>query len=169
MNHESTEPTTEPTSQRRGVRWYHVVVLGITVLVCAAAVGFFVNQTSERDDATSKREDAQAQLAAQRSDTGLARTNLTTERSDTKTALDDVAAITTSLHEFSDLVAQHVDAVAAAHAVALRLPASVDEFNAAVTHANDTLEQVRAKAQAIQQQVDSIRGKVDAQLAVARR
>ena len=45
---------TAPT--RKKVRWYHVAVLGVAVLVCAAAVGFSVSQSSDRDDATRARE-----------------------------------------------------------------------------------------------------------------
>jgi hypothetical protein len=111
------------------------VVLAVAVLACAAAVGFFTSQTSDRDDATAQRTSAQALLAEQRDDTDAASARLASERADMKAALARIEAVTTSLHEFSDLVSQHVDEVAQAHAVALRLPDSVDEYNAAIDRA----------------------------------
>jgi hypothetical protein len=164
---EATTAELAPTPKKRRVRWFHIVVLGIAVLACAAGVGFFVNQSSEHDDATAQREHAQAQLASQRRATDVARTDLAKDRADTKAALTDVAAVTTSLHEFSDLLAQHVDAVAQARSIAAGLPGSVDDFNAAVDRANALLTQIQQKSDAIDQQVKSIRDKFDAQLAAS--
>jgi flagellar basal body-associated protein FliL len=164
-----TEPAPiepEPPKRKRA-RWYHVVVLGVAVLVCAAAVGFFVSQSSDRDDAAAKRTDAQDRLADQRGDTDAANARLESERTDMQAGLAKVEAITTSLHEFSDLASQHVDDVAAAQAVALRLPDSVDEFNAAIDRANASLTQIHAKSDAILQQVEAFRDETEAQYAAA--
>jgi hypothetical protein len=162
-----TDVATAPVTKRRPVRWFHIAILGMAVLVAAAAVGFFTSQSSDRDDATAKREDAQSALAAQRDSTDHAKTTLASERTAMQATTADVQTITTSLHEFSDLVAQHVDAAANAHAIALRLPDSVDEFNAAVDHANAVLIQVEAKAEAIQQQIDALRDETKGQFAAA--
>ena len=119
------DDTVEITPPKRGtVRWYHVAVLGVAVLVCAAAVGFSVSASSSRDDATKQREAAQTQLRTQRDSTDQARTKLLTERDQTKATLDDIALLTTSLHELSDLSAQEVDTVAAAHQLAVTNPDS---------------------------------------------
>ena len=160
-------PSEPAPPKRKRVRWYHVVVLGVAVLVCATAVGFFTNQSSERDDATAQRTSAQARLADQRDDTDAASATLESERTDMKRALAKVEAVTTSLHEYSDLVSQHVDEVAQSHAIALRLPDSVDEFNAAVDRANGSIAQMQAKADAILQQIESFRDETEAQYTVA--
>jgi hypothetical protein len=164
-----TEPVTrEPVAPKRHrVRWYHVVVLGVAVLLCAAAIGFSTNQASDRDDESALRTDARAQLVDQRRATLRATTHLATERTEMKATLTEVEPLTTSLHEYSDLVAQHVDAVAAAHSIAMRLPDSVDEWNEAVDRANGLLTQMQAKAETILQQIDALRDRAQGQFAAA--
>ena len=78
---------TGPTKRGR-VRWYHVAVLGLAVLLCAAAVGFSVMQSSERDDATHDRHVAQAELTDQRATTARAATRLATERREVQMLLE---------------------------------------------------------------------------------
>ena len=167
-NIEHTEITASVSPPERGrVRWYHVVVLGVAVLVCAAAVGFFVSQSSERDDATAQRRQARAQLATQRDSTTRARTRLLKERDETKAALDQVGTLTTSLHEFFDLVSQEVDTLTTAHQLAMNSPDAIDEYNAQVQHAKALLLQMQTKAEQIQQQAEALRRDTQAQLAVA--
>ncbi len=165
---EPGDETVETTPSKRGkVHWYHVAILGVAVLVCAAAVGFSTSESSSRDDATTQREAAQAQLRTQRDDTDAARTGLLTERDDTKATLEDIAQLTTLMHEFSDLSAQEVDTVAAAHQLAVTSPDAVDEYNAQVQRADELLTQMDAKAQAIIAAADALRDETKAQLAVA--
>ena len=154
------------TSKRR-VRWYHVVVLGVAVLVFAAALGFSFSQSSERDDATAQRKDARAQLATQRDATDHARTSLTTEQHETKAVLDQIGPLTTAIHEYSDLSAQEIDSIAKAHQIAVDTPDAVDEYNAEVDRGNALLSLVEAKGQEIRQQVEALRSEAQAQLAVA--
>ena len=149
------------------LRWYHVAVLGVAVMVCAVAVGFSVSESSSRDEATEQREAAQAQLRAQRDSTDEARTKLLTERDETKATLEDIAVLTTSIHEFSDLAAQEVDTVAAAHQLAVTNPDAVDEYNAQVQRAAELLTQMEAKVEAIVAQADALRDETEAQLAAA--
>ena len=155
------------TTEHRGVRWYHAAVLGVAVLASAAAIGFSTSQSSDRDDATSARRTAQAKLASQRSDTTGAHTDLDTTRTETKATLAEVEKVTTSLHELSDLSAQEVDSLAAAHQLAIDSPDDVDGFNAQVDHATDLLTQMDAKSQEIQQFADEVRNRATAQFAVA--
>ena len=149
------------------VRWYHVAVLGVAVLVFAAALGFSFSQSSERDDATTQRQHARGQLATQRDATEHARSELTTEQHKTKATLDQIAPLTTSIHEYADLSAQEIDSVAAAHQIAIDTPDAVDEYNAEVDRGNALLSLVEAKGQAIAQQVEALRAEAQAQLAVA--
>ena len=93
-----------PTKKK--VRWYHVVTLGVAVLVCAAGVGFWVSQSSDRDDATKAREAAQSALVSQRADTKHAREQLADDRIEAKDALDKLAQVTTKLHELTDPAAR---------------------------------------------------------------
>lgn len=163
------EPTTEVVAPptRRHVRWYHVVVLGIAVLACAAAVGFFVTQTSDRDDAIHERHRADASLQAQKIVTGQARDRLASTRNEAKTSLAAVEQLTTSFHELSDLSAQEIASVNASHELAVNNPDAVDEYNAEVDHGNALLTQIEAKSADIERQADELRNRVDAQLAAA--
>ena len=156
------------TAGKRGkLRWYHVAVLGVAVFVCAVAVGFSVSESSSRDEATEQREAAQTRLRAQRDDTDDARVELLTERDETKATLEDIAVLTTSIHELSDLAAQEADTVAAAHQLAVTSPDAVDEYNAQVQRASDLLTQMEAKVLAIAAQADALRDETEAQLASA--
>ena len=155
---------TGPTKRGR-VRWYHVAVLGLAVLLCAAAVGFSVMQSSERDDATHDRHVAQAELTDQRATTARAATRLATERRVSKAALADVAQLTTSLHQFTDLMAQEVGEVHAAYSLAVSNPDAVAEYNAHIDRANNLVDQLRAKGDEIQRQADALRNDSKAQTA----
>ena len=162
---EST-PTPAPTKRGR-VRWYHVVVLGIAVLVCAAAVGFFVSQSSDKDDATTERKAADAALADQRGDTQRARDQLADDKEGAETALAKVEQLTTAFRELTDLSAQEIASIHAAHELAVNNPDAVDEYNAEVARGNALIDQAEAKAAEIQRQADALRDEVQAQTVAA--
>jgi hypothetical protein len=161
------DDTVAVTSPRRRVRWYHVVVLGVAVLACAAAIGFFTSQTSARDDATANRKAAQSALADQRGDTKRARARLASERADTKATLADIDTVTTSMHELTDLTGQEVDTLATVNQLAITSPEAVDEINAQLARAGLLLEQMQAKALEVIDQAEQLEQRTDAQFAVA--
>jgi hypothetical protein len=166
---ELQEPTiavVEPAPRRR-VRWYHVAVLGVAVLACAAAVGFFVSQTTDLDVEIHERKRADASLQAQQIATGQARDRLTHTREEATTSLAALEQLTTSFHELTDLSAQEIASVNASHQLAVNNPDAVDEYNAEVDHGNALLTQIEAKAADVQRQADELRSRVDAQLAAA--
>ena len=152
-----------PTKKK--VRWYHVMTLGVAVLVCAAAVGFSVSQSSDHDDATKAREAAQTALVSQRADTKHARERLAGDRAEAKDALDKLAQVTTKLHELTDLAAQEIDAVNAAHRIGTTTPDDVDAYNEQIRRANALLPVMEAKAEEIQTLADQFRQDAEAQLA----
>jgi hypothetical protein len=153
---------------RRRVRWYHVVVLGVAVLVCAAAIGFFVSQSSDREDATTARHAAESALAEQRDETSGARHDLVTDKAEIKDALGDVEQLTTSVHELTDLTAQEVDSLVALNQLAVSSPSAADQINAQMHHSADLLTQMEAKAQSVLDQANALRDRADdAQLAAA--
>jgi len=76
------------------VRWYHVAILAVAVLVCAAGVGFASTQSSDRADATTERDRARVAVVAQLHRTAASATELDETRADTKTALEAVAPVT---------------------------------------------------------------------------
>ena len=147
------------------MRWYHVVTLGVAVLVCAAAVGFSVSQSSDRDDATSTRETAQRALAAQRAGTQHARDRLAGDRADTKAALEQVATLTTTFHELTDLSNQEIDAMNAAHQIGVADLADIDGYNAQIDRGNALIPLMEAKEEEIGRIVDDLRRDVEAQTA----
>jgi hypothetical protein len=147
----------DATVTRRGVRWYHVVVLGVAVLVCAAGVGFFVSQSSDRDDATNARKAAQAALTTQRASTNQSRTDLATDRSQAKTALATVAPLTTALHELSDLSNQEIDVVNQIHQTLVSNPYAVDQYNALADQGNALITQLSAKGQEVETLAEQLR------------
>jgi chromosome segregation ATPase len=152
---------------RNRVRWYHIIVLGVAVLVFAAALGFSFSQSSERDDEAARGQDAQEQLATQRDATTHARTELATARQKTKATLDLIGPLTTTIHEYTDLAAQEIDSVAAAHQIAIDTPDEVDNYNAEVDRGNALLSLIEAKRTQLEQQVEALRAQAQAQLAVA--
>jgi len=156
---------TVPARSRKRVRWYHVAVLGVAVLACAAAVGFASSQSSDRDDATSQRRAMQHQLARQRDTTASARDDLARERKDTKTVLTTAEQINNSLRELNDLSAQDIAALNQLHQIAVNSPDAVDDFNAQYDRADALGIQVYAKATSIQDQIDNLRQSTDAQFA----
>ena len=165
---EPVDDTAETVPTKRGkVRWYHVAVLGVAVLACAATVGFSTSESSSRDDATAVREQAQRRLAVQRDDTDDARTDLATTRVETKASLEQVAQLTTLLHEFSDLASQEVDTVAAAHQLSVSNPDAVDEYNEQIRRSIELVDQMQTKAEAIIAAAEALQDRADAQLAVA--
>jgi hypothetical protein len=163
-----TEPASPPKPAKRGrVRWYHVLVLGVAVLACAAAVGFSTSQSSDRDEATAARRDAQEAVADQRADTSRAKEQLASERETTKATLADVDTITTSVHELTDLTGQEVDTLASVNQLAITSPDAFDEINAQLARAGLLLEQMHTKALAIEEQAKELERRGDAQFAAA--
>jgi hypothetical protein len=158
-------PETPEIDRRRGVRWYHVAVLGIAVLVAAAGIEFFVSQSGERDDATGAHTAAQRELVSQRAATTRAKNRLATERDQAKATLADVQQLTSALHEFTDLAAQEIDSVNTAHQLAVSNTDAIDEYNAAVDQGNALLTLIEAKGQEIQTLADTLRKDTQAQTA----
>jgi hypothetical protein len=159
---------TNPEAPRRlvrPVRWYHVAVLALAVLVCSAAVGFAVTQSSDRDDATAARTKARTVLATQRRATASSAADLAATHDDTKAALDGVGPVTTSLHELTDLVVSEVDTLANSYQAALA--ADVNQYNSFVGQGNDLLHQIQAKRELLEQQIDVLRQETEAQFAAA--
>ena len=153
-----------PTATRKRVRWYHVVTLGVAVLVCAAAVGFSVSQSSDRDDVTSTRR-RPSTLAAQHAGTQHARDRLAGHRADTKAALEQVATLTTTFHELTDLSNQEIDAMNAAHQIGVADLADIDGYNAQIDRGNALIPLMEAKEEEIGRFVDDLRRDVEAQTA----
>ncbi len=160
---ETTVPI-EPKPRKR-VRWYHVVTLGLAVLVCAAAIGFSVSQSSDRDDATSTHEAARAALVEQRAGAKHAREQLTRERDETKVTLGMVEQVTSKLHELTDLANAEMDAVNAAHQIAVTNADDVDGYNAQVDRGNALLPVMQAKSDEIIRMVEDFRRSAEAQTA----
>jgi hypothetical protein len=161
--------TQEPeSSSRTRVRWYHVLTLGLAVLVCAAAVGFAVSQSSDRDDATSARESAQAALTEQRESTARARELLAGERKETKATLAQIDEMTAALHEINDLAAQELDAVNAAYQSGVTNPDDVDAYNAQVARSNALLDVMQAKGEEVVRLEQQLRHDAEAQTAAVR-
>jgi len=148
---------------RRTVRWYHVVGLAIAVLVCAAGAGFFVAQSSDRDDATNQRKAAQVALAAQRVAANHSRDRLSTDRKDAKTALDSVAQLTTALHELTDFSSQETDVMNQAHQLSVSNPDAVDQYNALVDRGNALIDEMNAQTQEIETLANQLRQQAQAQ------
>ena len=153
----------------RRVRWYHIVVLGMAVLTCAATVGFFTSQSSERDDASAHHRATEAAVTEQRGDTARAEHRLSTDRAQTKATLAEIDEVTTSVHELTDLTRQEVDTLAAFNQLAITSPDATDEINAQLARAGDLFEQMRAKALAIHEQAEQLERRTHEQFAAALR
>jgi hypothetical protein len=156
---------TTPISTRRRIGRWPIVALVLGVFACAAAIGFFVSTSSDRDDATAARHHAQQAEQQARTDLADAKRELAAAKTVGQHVIQPVQPITTSVQSLLDLSGQGLNEARTTQSLGAADNPSVDDYNASVDRANAITDQYNTTLNAVRKQVADLVAGEDAQIA----
>jgi hypothetical protein len=157
--------TTSTIRTRRRIGPWPIVALVVGVFACAAAVGFFVSTSSDRDDATAERRHAQRTVQQARTDLADAQHDLAAAKTVGQHVVQPVQPITTSVQSLLDLSGQELNEAHTTQSLGAADDPSIDDYNASVDRANAIVDQYNTTLDTVRKQVADLVAGADAQIA----
>jgi hypothetical protein len=147
------------------MKWRSIVAVAFSVFVLAAAIGWFVSNRNDRDDAVVQRRHAEQALRNARSDLATAKRDLAHAKADGKLVISPVQPITTSVQSLLDLSGQALGEARTTQSLGAADASSVDDYNASVDRANSIVDQYNATLDTIRKQISDALGDVNTHIA----